>query len=189
MEELSAWQTQSSVHLNEAGSLSAIGTLGYHYVQLTIFRAIIRPFVANVGSSIDLAESTDLPPINRQEVVGFARTGVRTSTTAAAKFVNNLKEEHSHIFWPQWSQVAFSSICFLDLMMAVSSPDTEEAVIWFQNLHEVRKEMRLKASMLPVLRLGLLRIDALFWKGIDKVLHLEPHVRDALKTSLETNSG
>lgn len=93
------------------------------------------------------------------------------------------------MFWPQWSQVAFSSICFLELMMAVSSPDTEEAVIWFQSLQKVRKEMRLKASMLPVLRLGLLRIDALFWKGIDKVLHLEPHIKDALQTSLETNSG
>jgi hypothetical protein len=93
------------------------------------------------------------------------------------------------MFWPHWSQVAFSSICFLDLMMAVSSPDTEEAVNWFRNLQKVRKEMRLKANMLPVLRLGLLRIDAIFWKGAEKVLHLQPHVKDALIISMDTDTG
>lgn len=189
LEELSAWQAQPSTNLDKSGSLSIICTLGYHYVQLTIFRAIIRPFIVTTRSSFGVAESADHPPINRQEVVGFARTGVRTTTTAAAKFVSNLREEHFDIFWPQWSQVAFSSICFLDLEMALSSPDTEEAATWFQSLQNVRKEMRLKANMLPVLRLGLLRIDSLFWKGIDKVLHLEPHVKDALRTSLDTNSG
>lgn len=187
--ELSVWQTQSSAHFDESGPLSTIAALAYHYVQLTIFRAIIRPFVADASSNIDLAQSVDCPQINRQEVVRFARTGVRTSTAAAAKFVNDLKEEHFHMFWPQWSQVAFSSICYIDLLMAVSSPDTEEAVTWFRSLQTLRKEMRLKADMLPVLRLGLLRIDSLFWKGLDKVLHLQPHVKDALKSSLETNSS
>ena len=115
-------------------------------------------------------------PKHQSEIIGFARTGVGSTTSAAAEYVTSLKEEHSHIFWPQWSQVAFSSICFLDLLMAVSSPSTEEAVIWFQRLHVVRRQMRLKANMLPVLRLGLLRIDAVYWKGVEKVVQLSPHV-------------
>lgn len=90
------------------------------------------------------------------------------------------------MFWPQWSQVAFSSICFLDLMMAISSPSTEEAVNWFHRLHIVRRQMRLKANMLPVLRLGLLRIDAIYWKGVEKVIHLPPHIMDALQISVTT---
>ena len=189
LEELSVWQIQSTVHLDKNDPLSTIGALGYHYIQLTIFRAIMRPFVAMSSSNIDPAESGQHGQTSQTEVIGFARTGVRTSTAAAAKFVNDLKEEHSHIFWPQWTQVAFSSICYMNLTMAMSSPDAEEATTWFQSLQNIRREMRLKASMLPVLRLGLLRIDSLFWKGLGKVLHLQAHVKDAFENSMGTNSG
>jgi hypothetical protein len=75
------------------------------------------------------------------------------------------------------------------LLMAITSPDAQEAITWFRDLHIARKEMRLKSNMLPVLRLGLLRIDAIFWKGVDKVLRLQPHVKDALGVSMDTNTG
>jgi hypothetical protein len=156
---------------------------------MTIFRAIIRPIVSTDGLNTGISGNSNLSPVTGQEVIGFARTGVRSSTTAAATFVKNLKEEHFHMFWPHWSQIAFSCICFLDLLMAISSSDTQEAVTWFGDLHKARKEMRLKSNMLPVLRLGLLRIDALFWKGIDKVIHLQPHVKDALDASADLGCG
>lgn len=63
--------------------------------------------------------------------------------------------------------------------MAVSSIDRSEADKWVTCLHKVRREMRLKADVLPCLHLGLLRIDSIFWKGIENVLHLEDHVRQA----------
>ena len=63
--------------------------------------------------------------------------------------------------------------------MAASSVDRSEADKWVSCLHKVRRDMRLKADVLPCLHLGLLRIDSIFWKGIDNVLHLEEHVRQA----------
>ncbi|OAK93752.1 hypothetical protein IQ06DRAFT_235692 [Phaeosphaeriaceae sp. SRC1lsM3a] len=191
LEELASWHEQyqllDSTQPGESTSTSTICTLGYHYVRMTIYRAIIRPIVADSHSDYDLiGNANQLSKL--QEVVGFARTGLRCSTNAAAELVNNLKEEHFHIFWPHWSQVAFSSICFLDLLMAVSSPSTDEAVIWFRQIHTVRRQMRLKANMLPVLRLALLRIDAVYWKGVDKVLHLPSHVMDALQISMTDNA-
>jgi hypothetical protein len=156
---------------------------------MTIFRAIIRPFVAKININHDTADITGQLPADPQDVMSFARTGVRSSTTSAASFVKSLKEELFHMFWPHWSQVAFSSTCFLNLMMATSSPDTQEAITWFRDLHAVRKEMRLKSNMLPVLRLGLLRIDAIFWKGVDEVLLLQPHVRDALQASIHPDTS
>jgi hypothetical protein len=191
LEELSDWHQecpqQTPDQTGEAVALSTICNLGFHYVQMTIFRAIMRPFV-DPGSGQAPSDAENLPQTS-QQVTGFARTGMRSSTVAAAKFVKNLREEHFHMFWPQWSQVAFSCICFLDLMMAITSPDIQEATAWFEDLRNARKEMRLKSNMLPVLRLGLLRIDAIFWKGIDKVLHLRPHVQDALKATLSTSKG
>ncbi|KAF1849643.1 uncharacterized protein K460DRAFT_360504 [Cucurbitaria berberidis CBS 394.84] len=193
LEELSKWHQDfvqhSSDRSKDPASLPTICALGYHYVQMTIFRAIMRPFVAKLNSSTKTTDATNQLTRDQQDVMGFARTGVRSSTTATANFVKSLTEEHFHIFWPHWSQVAFSCICFLDLMMAISSPDTQEAVTWFRDLHNARREMRLKSTMLPVLRLGLLRIDAIFWKGVGKVLQLQPHVEEALKASLDPSAG
>jgi hypothetical protein len=187
LEELHSWHEQyqllAPTHSDETTSLLTVSTLGYHYVKMTIFRAIIRPIVSECYPNSAMMGGTNRFS-DQPEFIDFARTGVGFSTSAAADFITGLKEEHFHMFWPHWSQVAFSSICFLDLLMAVSSPSTEEAVTWFQQLQMVRRQMRLKANMLPVLRLGLLRIDAVYWKGIEQVINLPPHVMDALKISV-----
>jgi hypothetical protein len=191
MADLSDWHQELQRTHNQPrqdASLSTISALGYHYVQMTIFRAIMRPFLANTNLSINRSDTINQLPREQQDIIGFAGTGVHSSTTNAANFVKNLKEEHFYMFWPHWSQVAFSCICFLDVMMAISSPDRQEAIAWFRDLHIVRKEMRLKSNMLPVLRLGLLRIDAIFWKGVDKVLHLQPHVHEAFQASLDPST-
>lgn len=64
-------------------------------------------------------------------------------------------------------------------MMMISAIDAEEATYWFKCLQNLRRDMRLKADTIPCLRLGLLRIDSIFWKGIDRVFNLEDHVRQA----------
>ncbi|PVI05976.1 hypothetical protein DM02DRAFT_583579 [Periconia macrospinosa] len=193
LKELSDWHqdftSHSGQHPKEDTSLPIICTLGYHYSQMTIFRATIRPFLANVHENVTTPDITNPDQSNRAETLSFTRAGVHSSTAVATTFVKSLHQDHSHMFWPHWSQVAFSCICFLDLLMATSSLDTQEALAWFQELHAARREIRLKSAMLPVLRLGLLRIDAIFWKGIDKVLHLLPHVREALEVSLETDEA
>ena len=190
MERLSTWHhaylQQPRERSEGAESLYTVSTLGHHYLHLTIFRAIIRPFVSTNTSS---DEPTNLSLEEQRTVRCFAREGVRTVTTAATDFVKGLQQEHFHMFWPQWSQVAFSSICFFHLKMAMSSMDMEEALTWLRDLQTARREMRLKSNMLPVLRLGLLRIDAIFWKGVDNVLHLQLHVQQALEASLDLSSG
>lgn len=179
--DLSQWHQESAMqsmgHLEETtASLNTVCTLGYHYVHMTISRAILRPFLSYSDPDTVTAEPGHRNPAN-------ARTGIRSATTAAGEFLNSLQQEHAQIFWPHWSQVAFSCICFLDLLMATSSGDAQEAMGWFHELNTTRKSIRLKSTMLPVLRLGLLRIDAVFWKGIDRVLQLRPHVLEALKAS------
>jgi hypothetical protein len=185
LEDLSNWhrdfQQYSFEQTDADRSLQTISTLGHHYVQITIYRAIMRTLLAS--------SMTDDSSDEHNDILGFARTGVRSATTAAANFVKSLNQDHFHIFWPQWTQVAFSCICFFDLMMATSSSDTQEAIVWFQDLNAARKEMRLKSNMLPVLRLGLLRIDALFWKGVDRVVHFQPHVQQAFDASQASKAG
>lgn len=185
LQQLAEWHStlaaDSSDDTDQIASLMTLSTLGYHYVQMTIYRAIIRPTLNT--THVDRHQEED------HEIIRFARTGVQSGTTASTAFVKSLQQDHLHMFWPQWSQVAFSCICFLQLLMASSSPHRDEAVSWFKDLHATRKEMRLKAAMLPVLRLGLLRIDALFWKGIEKALHLNSNIQQALEVSREGGAG
>lgn len=192
LEELSLWHQEfaqiSLEPFEDANPLLTVTELGYHYIQMTIFRAIMRPFMAKMSSDTEPRNTTNDSSCDPQDVKGYARTGVRSVATAASNFVKNLKEEQFHMFWPHWSQVALSSICFLNLMMAISSADIEETLVWFRDLHALRKDMRLKSTLLPVLRLGLLRIDAVFWKGLDHVLHLQSHVGEALRISLESGA-
>ncbi|KAF2441399.1 hypothetical protein P171DRAFT_465214 [Karstenula rhodostoma CBS 690.94] len=190
LEHLSEWHSglvaDTGEHAELAVPLTTLSTLGYHYVQMTIYRAIIRPTLNTARSP---STRLHVLPEEEHDIVRFVRTGVQSATTATTTFVQSLQQEHLHMFWPQWTQVAFSCICFLQLLMASSSLHTEEAVSWFKDLHATRKEMRLKSDMLPVLRLGLLRIDSLFWKRIDKVLHLNSDLQQAFEASRDNNRG
>ncbi|KAF2035688.1 hypothetical protein EK21DRAFT_96347 [Setomelanomma holmii] len=167
LEHLSEWHSSliadNGDHAEQAVSLTTLSTLGYHYVQMTIYHAIIRPTLDATPPS---SEPLHVQPEEEHDIVRFARTGVRSATTAATTFVKSLQQEHLHMFWPQWSSVS-----------------------WFKDLHATRKEMRIKSDMLPVLRLGLLRIDALFWKRIDKVLHLRSDLQQALEASRDDSTG
>lgn len=72
------------------------------------------------------------------------------------------------------------------MTMATSSPTFEEATTWINSLQSTRKSLRLKVASFPFLRLGLLRIDALFWRGITNVLELEQHVEEAFRAAEST---
>ncbi|CAI7616219.1 unnamed protein product [Penicillium crustosum] len=145
--------------------------MNYHYIHLSICRAILRPFLQPTVEKLTKTEY-----IMARE---HARIQAETCISAAAEFIHELRPEDLEALWPAWSATAFSSICFQILHMAASSVDEIEADKWVTCLHRVRRDMRLKAEILPCLHLGLLRIDSIFWKGVENVLHLEDHVRQA----------
>lgn len=139
------------------------------YVQLIILRAELRPWL-------------------RQHCVQPASSleRMRRCTKALSEVIRNLSPDKDSVFWPPWTQFAFSSVCFTLMTMAVTSPDFEEASSWISDLQSTRRCLRLKVASFPFLRLGLLRIDALFWRGISNVLHLQPHVAEAFKAAETT---
>ena len=148
--------------------------MNYHYIHLSICRAILRPFLQPTVEDLNDADYI----LARER----ARIRAETCISAAAEFIHELRPEDLEALWPAWSGTAFSSICFQILHMAASSVDRAEADIWVTCLQKVRRDMRLKADVLPCLHLGLLRIDSIFWKGIENVLHLEEHVRLAFES-------
>ncbi|KAF4959116.1 hypothetical protein FSARC_10829 [Fusarium sarcochroum] len=149
--------------------------LGHHYTSLLILRAAVH---SQLGDA-QVSEMSD------QQSSGL-RNRLKTALEEFLDFVRSLKSDGTAEHWPPWCQSAFSSLCFTLLYMFVSAPTFEEASSYFALLESTRKHLRLKANALAVLRLSLLRIDAIFWRGIDQVLRLETHVKLALEATSQS---
>lgn len=142
--------------------------LGQYYIRLLILRARIHSTASETETPVQLKQS---------------RSSLRKVLEDFHDFVKTLKSDETAQYWQPWCQSAFSSLCFGMLFMFVSSPDFDEAFSFIKLLEMTRRHMRLKANAFVVLRLGLLRTDAIFWRGLDQVLRLEPHVKLALEAS------
>jgi len=150
--------------------------LGCLYAELMVLRAMSRPWLAGKdGSSSNLDGGSTA-------IYDQVRLRTRECTKQLSALVAGLGPEHTAIFWPPWSQMAFSSLFQSQMTMAISSRDSDEAKIWIGDLMSTRKSARLRIQSFPQLRLGLIRIDSLFWRGIENVLHLKSHVRDAFRS-------
>lgn len=146
--------------------------LGQYYIRLLILRARIHSTAPETGTPVQETQS---------------RASLRKVLEEFHDFVKTLRSDETAQYWQPWCQSAFSSLCFAMLFMFVSSPDFDEAFSFIKLLEITRRHMRLKANAFVVLRLGLLRTDAIFWRGLDQVLRLEPHVKLALEASKEGN--
>ncbi|KAK7589795.1 hypothetical protein V3481_008768 [Fusarium oxysporum f. sp. vasinfectum] len=144
--------------------------LGYYYTQLLILRAAVHAQNSHPSAS---NTSDQWSP----------RKSLRTVLEQYSDFLKSLKSDETAEHWPPWCQSAFSSLCFAMLFMFVSTATYEEALSWMKLLQATRRQMRLKANAFVTIRLGLLRMDAIFWRGVDQVLKLEPHVKLALDES------
>lgn len=146
------------------------------YLHLLILRAAMRPLLRFDGPIAEMGIA---------DHEGRVRSNMDECTGDFAAYIQSLKAEETIGLWPPWCQTAFSSLCFSLLLMVSSSATHDEAARWTRRLQVVRRELRLKSGSFSVLRLGLLRIDSIFWRGVDKVLDLKPHVADALRNARE----
>jgi hypothetical protein len=185
LEELSTWHTrfeqQNQLLQNEDDapvSCVHICRLGFEYIKINIFRAIMRPFLRRPNHSTLAPDATQA---QRQ-----ARTGARSCTRNAFEFLYSLNQEHVHMFWPQWTRSVYSAVTYFMLLMFITSDTSEEALDWIQDLQRMRKELRIRASLHTFLRLGQLRVDSIFWKDLRKVVDLKPQVSKAFEESYNT---
>ncbi|KAF6796989.1 transcriptional regulatory protein C25B8.11 [Colletotrichum sojae] len=166
--------------LDNIDESSTINRLWVFYVQLIIMRAELRPLLRQHSIQPSYA------PDSLSHQASSSRASMRRCTTALSEAIRDLSPDKDSVFWPPWTQFIFSSVCFTLMTMAVTSSDYAEASSWISDLQSTRRCLRLKVASFPFLRLGLLRIDALFWRGITNVLHLQPHVAEAFKAAEST---
>ncbi|KAJ6441441.1 putative transcriptional regulatory protein C25B8.11 [Purpureocillium lavendulum] len=147
----------------------AICDLAFHFTNVIVHRAAMRPF----------QDRMDIDAPNRATLEQSVRESMATCTQGFHTFIKDLRAEDVNGVWPPWAQAAISSLCFAQLGMVVSASTFDDALDWIRRLQSTRKDLRLKAKSFPVFLLGLLRIDSIFWRGVDNVLRLSPHVSRA----------
>ncbi|KAL6799722.1 fungal-specific transcription factor domain-containing protein [Trichoderma sp. SZMC 28012] len=170
LEELSIWHNTTTISSSDDAPASVINLLAYHYTHINICRALLRCHATD-GQSSQTSTDADMQR---------ARHEAGRCLSNALLFVNKLKLDASSQFWPAWAPLAFSSIVNLMLHLLVMSSSSEEAKQRMQTVLDTRDSLRIRSKQLPILRLGLLRIDSVFWKGLDQIFILQPHIYEAL---------
>ncbi|KAB8227130.1 transcription factor domain-containing protein [Aspergillus alliaceus] len=182
MHDLTAWHASLPLLLamdptagrKQTSNDSASLHIAYQSVKILILRALLRPF-----------NNTDHPAseLEQDEEWHAARSQIRktasTETDAALSLISNLQPAHYHAFWAPWSKTSFASIMNLLFLLTVTAHQLcgpegmnsgEEYTERRETLDRARTIFRLHAKSLDIIRFALLRIDAVFWIGWEKVL-------------------
>ncbi|KAL3496087.1 fungal-specific transcription factor domain-containing protein [Aspergillus germanicus] len=178
--ELAEW----AQGLSSTSSHEAIAPLyvAHHAVRIVIFRALLRPF--NHTESQPMPEDKDEWDAAKVHI----RQAARTEIDAALSRVSSLTAVDYQVFWAPWYKTCFALITHLIFLLAVTShlehqntadgqPQVEESINAETEYHTLRKLLdrareifRLHARSLDIIKFALLRIDAVFWMGWEKVL-------------------
>ena len=156
----------------------AIRDLGYHYTNLIILRAALRSLVPPAGRAVD--------NFHNAAQVYLVRERVKQSLKSFVNHLESLRIEDMAEFWPPWVPLAISSFCFTLLAMILTSYSCDEALEWSTLLNSTRKTLRLQSKSSYIFSLGLLRIDSIFWRGAENVLHVPPHAVPAFTSANST---
>ncbi|EAW10025.1 fungal specific transcription factor domain-containing protein [Aspergillus clavatus NRRL 1] len=178
MQDLTTWQANLPPSLviehrattePPTSDASASLHIAYQSVKILVLRALLRPFrIPGHG------EQTPEWQAAKAHVLKAASA----ETEAALSVVSSFSPVHYQAFWAPWSKTGFALITNLLFSLAImvhqerKSQDgsSNEYMKAREALDRARIIFRLHAKSLDMIQFALLRIDAVFWIGWEKVL-------------------
>ena len=147
--------------LNGNGSLH----LAYITAKISLFRAMLRPRLT-INPTTPHAE----PPA--------ALTALRTGALAVAReifdFLDHLSAYELEAFWASYSRANFTMATSFIVLLFVTAPDARDAEECLELLEAWRSLLRIKSRSCDLLNLALLRLDAVFVAGMERLVELSP---------------
>ncbi|KAE8383725.1 fungal-specific transcription factor domain-containing protein [Aspergillus bertholletiae] len=182
MHDLTAWHAglplslsmESTPGSKQTSDDSASLHVAYQSVKILILRALLRPF-NNADHLPSELEQSDEWHAARSQI----RKTASSEVDAALSLISNLQPAHYQAFWAPWLKTSFACIMNLLFLLTVVAhqtcgPDgTNAGEEYRQNretLDRARMLFRLHAKSLDIIKFALLRIDAVFWIGWERVL-------------------
>ncbi|KAL6247635.1 Fungal specific transcription factor [Rhinocladiella similis] len=134
--------------------------LTYLTLELLVFRALLRPLAYQPGTG--------------EQEMSEPRSTIFQNSQSCAKLVLELvaalKANHFVNFWPSYTRYQLSYMTNFALLLFVQSPSTAIAKENKNLLEKWRSTIRMQSRAWPVLKLAVMRLDAVLWKGLDNIV-------------------
>lgn len=126
--------------------------LAYYTVHILLFRALLRPIMTG---SVE-----DSPAVS--SVLQASRSLIRTIIS----FICGFDARQQSAFWPAFTRHCLAYPGMFSYMLAQQRSE-EHMITHDQNLLAIwRKALRTRVQSWPLLRFALVKIDAIYWKGV-----------------------
>lgn len=126
----------------------------YYTAHILVFRALLRPIV---GADDLLPAPASSGPV-LQACRGLAQT--------ATRFVRGLGARHQSAFWPAWTRHCLAYPGLFCYMLGLQRAEPAAAAEDGRLLDEWREALRTRVSSWPLLRFAIVKVDAIYWKGL-----------------------
>lgn len=132
--------------------------VAYYTAHILVLRALLRP-VIDPNNKLD----------HLQTSVGAVLQESRGLMQAMSQFVRGLDIRYQSAFWPAYTRHCFSYPGLFGYMLCLQRTEPHMILHDKTLLDTWRKMLRTRAQTWPLLRFGIVKIDALFWKKLDQI--------------------
>jgi len=98
----------------------------------------------------------------------------------ATEFTSELSSRDFSGFWYSWSRIGFAVISNFVILLLVQAPTEEHVKTSKAIADNWRQTLRFQSRSSDLVNLGMLRLDAIYLSGMDKLFICEPHVHKVL---------
>jgi hypothetical protein len=129
--------------------------VAYFTSQILLFRALLRPIIKSAEGEKDATIAS---------VLQASRSLIRT----IIKFLCGVDARQQSAFWPAYTRHCLSFPGLFCYMLSLQRSEPEMAPQDHALLATWRKILRTRVQSWPLLRFAIVKVDAIYWKGIQQ---------------------
>ncbi|KAJ5086198.1 hypothetical protein N7532_010969 [Penicillium argentinense] len=130
----------------------------------------------------DLSGIESLPEMPMSDVSGTSELTLHAAekcATIVVNFTRRLTPSDFTGFWYSWSRIGFATASNFLMLLLVQAPNSAHATRGKYLVESWLQVLRCQSQSFPLVKLGLARLDALHWAGLEDTFVLPLHVREA----------
>ncbi|PLB45786.1 fungal-specific transcription factor domain protein [Aspergillus steynii IBT 23096] len=141
------------------------------------------------GDNPPLLDCFDMPEIESFPAVDLTDHGTGETILNAAErcasimvsFTRRLTSSDFVGFWYSWSRISFATVSNFLLLLLIQAPNADRALKGKQLVESWLRVLRCQSQSFPMMKLGLTRLDAVHWVGLEQTFVLPGHVAEVIQ--------
>ncbi|KAH6693870.1 fungal-specific transcription factor domain-containing protein [Plectosphaerella plurivora] len=129
----------------------------YYTAHILLFRALLRPIIAR-------DPEPNAPQGSTAAILQASRSLIQT----VVKFVCGLDARHQSAFWPAYTRHCLSYPGLFCFMLSTQRAEPHMAAFDRRLLDTWRRTLRTRVQSWPLLRFAIVKVDAIYWKGLQR---------------------